>query len=85
MRKKYLSVLTGCLVLVFIFGCKQSQKEVIVDEPSVKLEAELNLHYKTFSEVELTEKYMERWLYKYNYLPGAKVMSDEELFSAINL
>jgi hypothetical protein len=56
----------------------------IVDEPSVRLEAELNLHYKTFSEVELTETYMDRWLHKYDYLPGREVMSDQELFRAID-
>jgi hypothetical protein len=86
MHKIYLSVLISCLILALVTGCSQSLKTaIVVDEPSVRLEAELNLHYKTFSEVELTGKYLERWLYKYNYLPGAKEMTDEELFLAVDL
>ena len=86
MRKTWVFILAACAVLMFTSGdAGADDSPVIVDEPSVRLEAELNLHYKTFSEVTLTETYMKRWRYKYNYLPGAEVMTDEELFSFIEL
>ncbi|MCK4872029.1 MAG: alginate lyase family protein [Phycisphaerales bacterium] len=79
-------ILATSAALTFGSACTQRGHEImVVDEPSVRLDAELNLHYKTFSEVKLTDEYLERWLYKYNYLPGAEVMFDEELFAAIDL
>ena len=86
MMKSMVIIAAACIVLLFASTNGWSDEAPItVDEPSVRLEAELNLHYKTFSEVTLTETYMERWLYKYNYLPGAEVMTDEEFFSVIDL
>ncbi|MCK4305443.1 MAG: alginate lyase family protein [Candidatus Eisenbacteria sp.] len=72
--------------MAFSAGCQRADEApIVVDEPSVSLEAELNLHYKTFSDVTLSRKYMERWLQKYEYLPAAAVMSDEELLEASDL
>ncbi len=79
-------ILTVGVFLASGLACTESRQAImVVDEPSVRLDAELNLHYKTFSEVKLTDTYLERWLWKYNYLPGSEVMSDEELFAALDL
>jgi len=86
MWKSWMLVLVACVVSMFTTGYAQSDESItVVDEPSVKLEAELNLHYKTFSEIKLSDLYLERWLVKYNYHPVADVMADEELFSVIDL
>ncbi len=86
MRKFYVFILSGCLVSLFLTGCTEQKKTAaVMDEPSVRLEAELNLHYKTFSDVNLTETYLERWLYKYHYLPGAEEMSEKDFYSNIDI
>lgn len=86
MWKAILIIITACTLSLFTNGIAQSDESItVVDEPSVKLEAELNLHYKTFSEIKLSDLYLERWLLKYNYHPVSDMMADKELFSAINL
>lgn len=76
-----ISVLLACVT-----ACGEAPSgPVVVDEPSVRLDAELNLHYKTFRDVTLSKTYVERWLRKYGYTPVAEVTSDEDLFAALDL
>ena len=79
--------LAALAALACIAGCAKAPEDgpLVVDEPSVRLEAELNLHFRDFSEVTLSDTYLERWLHKYHYLPGAKEMTSEEFFANLDL
>ncbi len=85
MKKSLVFLLVVLAVSMFTSGSALSDEPIVVDEPDVRFEAELNLHFKTFSDYTLSDTYLERWLYKYNYLPGLEIMTDVELFDAIDL